>query len=521
MPITKRRAAPAEPPELLDLPLDGGAETEPPPAAGPAGSGAGGGRDGPRPSRGRRQRQGLGGLWLVLLLAVPLGGLIAYLSRADPPAAALSADLLDFGEVRLGTSGAEQSLKISNRGEQALKLEPPAIDGEAAGDFRIDAGGCLGAGVAAGADCALRLTFTPADRGARRARLQVASNAPGEPGVVPLVGVAVAPELTVEPPALDFGRQAVGDASAPVTVRIANRGSAPLQLGRIELSGPATADFRLTDGCGSRLLPPGERCALRVVLTAREAGERHAELRIRSDAGAPVAVTLRGDAILRSPRLRTEPAELDFGPTTVTRISPGRPIILANDGDAPLVITALRFETGGRPAGGGDTAFEVTAETCTGAEVPAGGACEVGLRFRPIAEGAAGARLAIESNASSEPFRVSLAGSGTVPRAVIDPQRLSFGRVPIGTWSTPRTLRLTSAGSEPLEVGAVTVTGADAVSFTVRGCAGVTLAPGSNCSIEVAFEPRRAGPHRAGLRILHSGGGDQPLPLNGIGVAPR
>ena len=518
MSITQRRNAPAEPPEpLLDLPLDGVDEIEPPSARRRAGD-----RDAGSPwsaQRRPRPRRGLGWLWLVLLLAFPLGGLVSYLSRSDPPAAAVSADLLDFGEVRLGMSGVEQTLRISNHGEQDLWIESPALDGDAAGDFQVDAGACLGTGVAAGDACPLRLTFMPADRGARRARLRIETNAPEGPLALPLVGVGVAPELIVGPPRLDLGTRAVGQAGDAGVVRIGNRGRAPLQLGRIELRGPAAADLRLTDGCGSRLLLPGERCSLRVVFAPRAAGSRRAELRIESDDGAPRIVKLEGEAILRAPILRLEPPELDFGSMTVTW-SFDRTVTLANDGDAPLAVAALGIEVGAAPGGDAGTAaaFEVTAESCTAAEVTAGDTCDVDLRFLPVAEGAAWAQLAITSNASPEPYRLPLTGTGTVPRAVITPERLSFGRVTIEAWSAPRTVRVASAGSESLEIEAVTLTGADAVSFDVRGCASASLAPADGCLIEVVFQPRRAGPHRAGLRIV-SNQDDLTLPLNGIGVA--
>ncbi len=541
MPIRRRRQPAAEEPEdLLDLPLghvaEAGQETSrSSDSEDPAD--ASGDRSTPeRPAFGRVQKQRLGDvdaigslerrgrarrgragwLWLVLLLAFPLSGLVGYLLKAAPPVAALSADLLDFGEVRVGT-GVEQTLRISNQGEQALRLEAPALAGEAAGEFTVATDGCTGLEVSARADCVLRLAFTPAGPGARRAQIRLGSNAPDGLRTVPLIGVGVAPELTVEPPALEFGVQIAGSAGAAAALRLGNRGSAPLQLGRIELRGPATADFRtVADGCSSRLLAPGERCSLRFAFAPAGTGERRAELWIESDAGAPQTAKLTGTGVKkRSPILRLEPAELGFEPLPVAEASPGRTLTLANDGDGPLKIRAIRLE------GDDQAAFEMSAESCTAGNVPAGGACEVELRFRPGAEGEVQAVLTIDSNATAEPHRVTVAGTGTAPHAAIMPARLSFGEIAVKASSAPRSVRVASSGSAELILGAITVTGADAASFAIGDCAAV-VAPGAECRLEVRFRPARAGPHRADLVIEHNASGRrQALPLNGIGVAAR
>ena len=335
MPRSERRKAPAEQPEeLLDLPLDGTSRV------GREALGPDFGDDGDVGSRKRRQpRRRAGWPWLVLLLAFPLGGLVGYLLASDPPAAALSTDLLDFGEVRLATTGSEQAIRVSNQGEQTLRPEAATLLGEAAGEFRIADDDCTGRQVAAGAGCAVRLAFAPAARGARRARLRLDSNAPEGPQSVLLIGVGTAPELMVEPTELDLGTQATGGDGAPATLRLGNRGTAPLQLGRIGLGGAAAADFqRLADGCSSRLLAPGERCSMSFAFAPNEAGERRAELSIESDAGAPGTVKLKGRGVLRSPILRLEPRSLGFGPVPVAGDGSRRTLKLVNDGDGPLSV---------------------------------------------------------------------------------------------------------------------------------------------------------------------------------------
>ncbi len=512
--VRHRKPASEVPGELLDLPLSGAVKIERGVAERNLGNIDG---IGSLEHRRKPRRRHVGWLWLTLLLAFPLGGLVGYLLSTDPPVAALSTDLLDFGEVRLRATSVEQTIRISNQGEKLLRLEAAVLAGEAAGDFRVVADGCAGGEVSSQADCALRLAFAPTGRGARRARIRLDSNAQGGTQTLPVIGVGVAPELMIEPSELDLGRQIVGGVSAPAELRVGNRGTAPLQLGRIELDGPAAGDFRrVADGCSSRLLTPGERCSVRFVFAPRKAGKRHGELRIESDAGAPQTVTLMGDATRQTPIVRLEPDEVGFEPLAVAQISQGRTVKLANDGNGPLAVRSVQLE------GDAASAFQVAVESCTEGEVPAGGVCEIELRFHPAAEGEVQAFLAIDSNASRDPHKIPLRGAGIAADVAIAPERLSFGEVAVRATSALRTVRVVSSGSDRLEIGAVTVTGADASTFTAGGCAGTELAPEGECLLQVLFRPQRPGPHRADLRIEHSAGDRRHvLPLNGLGVTAR
>ena len=277
MPISKRNdpsdsgvpldASPADGKDLLDLPLSGSHEITPRASPGKRSLG-----DvdaiGAIKTRGKPGRRRASWLWLFLLLAFPLGGLLGYLLSADPPLAALSTDLLDFGEVRLGATGTSQAIRVSNQGEKPLRLEAATLAGDAAGDFRITADDCADLELATRGTCSIEIAFAPAESGARKAQIQIESNSQTGQHTVPLIGVGVTPEATVEPTEIDFGEQAVGDAGAPETLRVINRGTAPLQLGRLELEGPAADDFRRA-GDGLQLTAPGSGRALHGALRLR------------------------------------------------------------------------------------------------------------------------------------------------------------------------------------------------------------------------------------------------------------
>ncbi len=503
---------PPPPSDLLDLPLGdrGGAPQLPLRRAGDLET------IGSLDRRRRPPRTRGAWLWLILLLAFPIGALVGYFLSSEPPLAVLSDSLLDFGEVRLGRSGDDQVIRIANHGEEVLWLASAGLEGEAAAEFAITSDGCAGLEIEALEACEVRLAFRPGQGGPRRARLRVDSNAINGQQSVALSGVGVRPELNVEPAQLDFGRQVIGRGGASADLRVDNRGTAALYLGRIELTGGAAADFlRVSDDCGARDLAPGGRCVVRFTFVPRAEGERRATVRIESDANdQPIEVSLIGQGLDHTPVLRLDPERLDFGGIAVSEASPSQVVKIANDGQGPL--TVRRVQLTELPYGG---VYEIVSENCTHRPVPPSRACDITVRFRPADESSAQSYLTIDSTAGQKSVRVSLSGFGTAPHARFDPSRLSFGEVGVRIVSAPRLLRIASTGGVSLGVGEIQLTGTDAESFAAQGCSATSVPPGSECVVEVFFRPRRAGPHRAELIVRHDADDrQQRIRLNGLGA---
>src|SRR5207248_2005915 len=87
------------------------------------------------------------------------------------PAASLSAASMAFGNQQINTARAAQTVTLSNTGNAAL-----AITGIAAtGDFAQTT--TCGASLAAGANCAISVTFTPTAIGTRTGAVTISDNA--------------------------------------------------------------------------------------------------------------------------------------------------------------------------------------------------------------------------------------------------------------------------------------------------------------------------------------------------------
>src|SRR5207302_1772734 len=101
-----------------------------------------------------------------------------------PPTATLSATSSAFGEQRVGTTSAAQTVTLTNSGGAPLNLTSITVTGAQAADFAFAAGNTCptGAGsVAPGTSCTIGVSFTPAAPGARAAAVNITDDAVGSP----------------------------------------------------------------------------------------------------------------------------------------------------------------------------------------------------------------------------------------------------------------------------------------------------------------------------------------------------
>ncbi|MBU1488131.1 choice-of-anchor D domain-containing protein, partial [bacterium] len=106
------------------------------------------------------------------------------------------------------------------------------------------------------------------------------------------------------------------------------------------------------------------------------------------------------------------------------------------------------------------------------------------------------------------------------PDILVSPVKYTFGMVAVGGSSLPGIFTITNTGSGDLNVGAITIAGAD---FTIQNnnCQGQTLAQNQTCTFEVVFSPVSIGIKTATLTIL-SNDPDSPsfaVPLSGVGFS--
>ncbi len=206
----------------------------------------------------------------------------------------------------VGTTSTAQTVTLSNVGSATLLITSIT----ASGDFAAT-NNCL-AGLAAGDNCTISVTFTPTTAGNRYGTLSVTDNNNGVLGSTQTVNLAgtglAAPGVTLSASSLTFGPQAAGTTSVAQTLNLTNSGTAVLTITSIVITG----DFSQTNTC-PQSLATGAACTISVSFAPTVAGTRTGSLTITDNGPtSPQVVSLGGSGS-------------DFGlavaPSTVTMVA--------------------------------------------------------------------------------------------------------------------------------------------------------------------------------------------------------
>jgi hypothetical protein len=98
----------------------------------------------------------------------------------------LSPTILSFGTVTVGTSSSPQAITLTNKDSVAVGISGVSFTGVAKGDYSQT--NTCGSSVAAGASCAINVTFKPTATGTRTAKVSIADFGGGSPQTVQLTG---------------------------------------------------------------------------------------------------------------------------------------------------------------------------------------------------------------------------------------------------------------------------------------------------------------------------------------------
>jgi hypothetical protein len=143
------------------------------------------------------------------------------------------------------------------------------------------------------------------------------------------------------------------------------------------------------------------------------------------------------------------------------------------------------------------------------------------VQYDPTTAGTASGQITISSNSTTGGTAVvALGGTGTAanPQLTISAGSLSFGSVTVNT-ATTQTLTLTSAGTTPVTVSSVAITGA---GFTLLGGSfPVTLNPTQTLTLQLQFDPTTAGTltGQITIRSNSTSGSTAVVALSGTGTS--
>ncbi|MEU8074851.1 ThuA domain-containing protein [Catellatospora citrea] len=208
--------------------------------------------------------------------------------QPGPAVLAANPTSVAFGNQNVGTTSGGSPVTITNTGGTAAVISAVSASSQFA------ASGCVGT-LAAGATCAITVTFSPTSAGAKTGTLTVTSNASNPSLTVGLTGTGTTVQtpatLAASPTSIAFPNTNVGS-TITRTTQISNTGGTTASISSVAVSGTG---FSLSaNGCGSALAP-GASCTVTVAFTPTSAGAKSGTLTVASSASNPaLSVGLTG-----------------------------------------------------------------------------------------------------------------------------------------------------------------------------------------------------------------------------------
>ena len=207
----------------------------------------------------------------------------------------LSTSSLVFGNQALNLASSAKTITLRSTGVTALPITSIAIGGTNPGQF-AQTNNC-GTSVAAGASCAIKVTFKPTGTGSKVAALSVTAGGGAGTKTASLSGTGVRSTFSVSPTALRFGNVARNAISTAKTVLISNTGGVVLPIISINLAGTNPGQFARTSNCPAQVAAGGS-CTVSVVFKPTSTGAKSAVLQITPGGGAALqSASLRGKGI--------------------------------------------------------------------------------------------------------------------------------------------------------------------------------------------------------------------------------
>ena len=222
------------------------------------------------------------------------------------------------------------------------------------------------------------------------------------------VAGATAPVLTLTPSTVGFGSWNLGSTSTPISVSVANTGTAAETLSTpyFTITTGNSGDFHNTGGSCSNgaVIAAGGACTWTGNFTPSILGAESSLLTIQGTVNATAPMTGTGSAV-PIPVVTLGPRVVNFGTINTGTSSGNQSFTLTNTGTATLNITSILSSS---------VAFPLNSITC-GATLAASASCGFNGTFAPSVAGVQTATITLISNAASSPDTISLTGTGFTP----------------------------------------------------------------------------------------------------------
>jgi hypothetical protein len=474
-----------------------------------------------------------------------IADIAGYLGHTSFPTATPNPVSYPFGEVEINATRMT-TIQFKNNGDLALTATC-SISGSGAGGYSCQCKAVDGENTcnsstqcmaAAGKTCHVDVTFNPTEVKGYAAKLAVSSDGlyngksevdlSGSGGNVPPSLKLFRGSVELSDLKLPFGTQAIGGLYDPITLTLLNAGTAE----SLEILLPAADSvpgftFEPTPAATScNTLPAFNKCELKIrfappppnvqpytanlILGSRAAGSAGAytsaaiELSGTSAASEVPTVRWTRDTGLNPPSLPSQ----GFGAAPAGTSGATEIVRIFNAGPGSVVLRILNI------IGADASNFAFDSAGCRpGLQIAEKDSCALTVRFHPITTGTKIAALqATAEGGTSAPMIVAplleVSGQGDLvapePRLELSVSSIDFGAQRVDSTTGNRVVRLkNSETNRAIFVRSIAGVGPFVVTGGTCSNAPLTLPPGAECTVELAFKPVSEGPVTGSMQITY------------------
>jgi hypothetical protein len=403
---------------------------------------------------------------------------------------------LDFGAVPVGATK-HLSLAVGNSGTAVLDLSAVKVDAPFTATVAA-------AQIAPGGSGPIDVAFLAVNLGIQTRTVTISSDAVNAATLeVKVVGNAATSSLAVDPRSIDFSGTAVGEARSAAI--IVSNSSSVAGSGALIASGflrpehftlTSLADFKTP---GQYFVGAAAATELELAYRPIAAGNDDGRILFETcGAGCGLEVVVHASAI--EPVLQAVPAFLDFGTVAIGQAKELL-VLLTNNGSQPAPVNQVRI--------GGSQDVTVAAAPPAPRALGPGEKMSISVTYQPTSATAlSNAELVIDTTEPNLPeLFVGITGQGSGSLFVVEPSAIDFGVV-ARALPTRRGVQLLNAGSAPLDVSALSLSGDPAFMLVDLPGLPASLGPGESITPFVSFTPSGTPPvtFTATLSIASSDG---------------
>lgn len=271
----------------------------------------------------------------------------------------------------------------------------------------------------------------------------------------------------------------------------------------LAFTAPQTGISVDTSACGTSLAA-GTSCTVALTYAPVLVGTLAAGWGVSSTEGSTAHLALLGRAVPAPRGLAVSPPTLQFGAVDIGTTSAPQTLTVTNTGS--LTIPHLSITSTENQAFLYD-------DNC--AMLPAGGTCQVNVRFKPARTAApTSAGLQLSASSVNAEVHAALAGQGVLRTTAIEPEtaQIPFGSVAVGS-TGQRSVVWINAGATALTDLTFAISDP---AFTIRANWCTWLLAGSQCFIDLQFSPVAAGPASATVTVTTAEGAQSQVQLSAL-----